>query len=71
MSAGLKQQQAEASFVPASISPLYEQIKELKMLLYGLYAASFLLLLFSARRDNIIGSLLQAAAKTIFHIDIA
>ena len=71
VAAGVKQPQAEAimAFVAAAISPISSDLKGVTRLLYGLYAAGFLVLLeLTGKEDSIIAGLLQAGAKKFFGI---
>lgn len=66
IAAGFGSAQAEAliSFVSASVSPLYDKITSVRRLLYGLYAAGFLVLLeLTGKEDSVVAGLLQAGAK--------
>ena len=71
ITAGIKQAQAEAliSFDSASISPPYDEISGVRRLLYGLYAAFFLVLLeLTGKEDSVVAGLLQAGAKKFLNI---
>ena len=69
MAAGVKQPQAEALIAFVAVSPVSCELKGVKRLLYGLYAAGFLVLLeLIGKEDSVIAGLLQAGAKKFFGV---